>query len=183
MGFGASLCTSAGGGVATGACAGKNEQGCPLTTDAQTHIVTITMNSPGIGSHTAVDILLYNFTSPNAEASSAVATLRTFDEHGGLVDGPGSLQMDEISHSLKGLLRWETTRDTPSVTTSARLKFTTTDPVPVGGSITLLLPNEGWSIQTSTPVVQVNVWRGSTSRCQWKEGTAEMYVGPWCGEV
>ena len=114
------------------------------------------------------------------------------DAAGVLVDGPTVMKMNRITAgALGGSLRWESTEDTPGVTSKATLSFTTSGAMLQGGSLALALPSTGqptgWAMNSSSPTVSFvmpssSVVASNTSWAQQPGGTNGTLVIHTSGE-
>ena len=79
----------------------------------------------------------------------------TFNAGGGLLDGPTLFRTNAITvGALTAQRSVLSAISTPGVTSPLAVHFRTTGAIPMGGSIRVVLPEDGWNVLTSTPAVK-----------------------------
>eukprot|EP00937_MAST-01D_sp_MAST-1D-sp2_P000410 g410.t1 len=137
--------------VAGPAVAFKTPVGATASTVAlSVRTLTITVGSTALEQETAHSLTITNVRTPSSSVGTANATLKTMDSVDKDIDATASCTVGAIKPGQLTLATFNTATDTPGVTTTATITFTTAGQVQAGGGIRVVLPQapgaqSGWA--------------------------------------
>eukprot|EP00937_MAST-01D_sp_MAST-1D-sp2_P000110 g110.t1 len=145
---------------------------------ARTVDVTTT-NGTEIPPATAVVLKLHNVTTPaTVMPASTSGEIRTLTSRNGLIDGPQPLTTDKmVTGLLSGLLLWDSRVDAPpGVASDVTVTFTTSGAIASGGSIHVVLPADGWTVNNTALAVVFREPSGASGTATWDIATRTLKV-------
>jgi hypothetical protein len=130
--------------------------------NATTRELAISVTNTGIPEGSSVEVTIEDIATPPSVRGASTAAVTSRDDTAQVIDGATNIMVPAVvAGSLAGNLSWVATIETPGTLSSATVSFDVSGMVAVGGYISILLPDEGWSLQP-TPTVTFSAPSSST---------------------
>jgi hypothetical protein len=122
---------------------------------ASTQTLEITTAGTDVVEGARIMLTVRGVRTPSCAHHSTSVFVRSLDPAGSTIDASTGIAISSITAGqLTGELEWAAVRPIAAVTSDSIVQFTASGGIPAHGLITIVLPEDGWDMSSTTPEVQ-----------------------------